>query len=224
MGNCAAPHWLLCVTLFDLPSPNQLPAPPNSPPASRCLSSELPHGRGAGLAEARQLPPAQGGAAGAGARPGRRHQQHPGADPAGRAAEEGARAARAAPAAAAAAAAPWAGLPAFGRRPDAQHPRGAAAHQGGVARVGLGGRRSAVHRLGELVSELAVGGARRGSGEVTRSAALPCCNLNKDAFPFFYRWTRRKFFLPAHVVMKRRTTNTRLSFQRVVVAVREDNV
>lgn len=106
------------------------------------LRSELPDGRGAGVAEARLLPPEEGGAAGPGPRPGRRRRQHPGPDPAGRPAEEGARPAGAA--------AQRQELHALGRRADPQHPRGPEEDQGGVARVRVGGRGPPVHRLGEL--------------------------------------------------------------------------
>lgn len=90
-------------------------------------SSELPHGRGSELSEARLLPPEEGGAAGAGPRPGRRQHQHPGSDPAGRPAEEGSGPARAAAA--------GQELHTLRRRSDPQHPRGAAQDQRGVPRV-----------------------------------------------------------------------------------------
>jgi len=103
----------------------------------RVLRSELPHGRGAGVPQARLLPPEEGGAAGSGPRPGRRGRQHPDSDPAGRAPEEGADPAGAA--------APRQELHPLGRRPDPQHPRGPEEDQGGVARLGVRGRRPPVH-------------------------------------------------------------------------------
>lgn len=100
--------------------------------ASVCVScSELPHGRGSGLSQTWQFPPEEGGAASPGPGPGRRQQQHPGSDPAGRPAEEGTDPTGAA--------ASRQELPALCRRSDPQHPRGSQENQGGFAGVRVRG-------------------------------------------------------------------------------------